>query len=248
MAARISERRLRIPVRYVDGAWELIFGGPVPVKDGAQAELELSRSSISEKTFLEKVETKAHHRVLEEGAPLLVGLTVKPESPPTKKLQDLLLPFGELSKQLGAATVDSDYRYDPYFVQIRLAGPTDRQARQFETVLGGLWLVTEGINAAGLASTTVILPSEVSDKPAKSLNHAYTRLSEIFETWRISHTGNIYQRILYKERNGKWYPLEVLRNRKLQQQEHQIAEAIWKAFMTSMTGDRNDMPRPQARS
>jgi hypothetical protein len=80
---------------------------------------------------------------------------------------------------------------------------------------------------------------------AGRINHAYTRLSEIYETWRISHTGNIYHRILYKERNGKWYPLDVLRNRKLQQQEHQIAEAIWEAFMTNMTGGRSDTPRPQ---
>jgi hypothetical protein len=185
------------------------------------------------------METKAYHKVLDQGAPLLVGLTVKSDNRPPKKLEDLLKPRGGLWNQLGAATFDPGYRYDHHFVQIRLAGPTDRQARQFGTVRGGLWLVTEGINATGLASTMVTLPSEVSDKPVQSLNHAYTRLSEIFEMWRISHTGNIYQRILYEERNGNWYPLDVLRNMKLQQQEHQIAEALWKAFMINMTAGRD---------
>jgi len=30
-------RRLRIPVRLVDGVWECAFGGAVPVNDGAEA-------------------------------------------------------------------------------------------------------------------------------------------------------------------------------------------------------------------
>ena len=34
----------------------------------------------------------------------------------------------------------------------------------------------------------------------------------VFEPWRKSHTGNIYGRIFYKEKNSKWYPIDVLRN------------------------------------
>jgi hypothetical protein len=55
------------------------------------------------------------------------------------------------------------------------------------------------------------------------LNHAYTKLSEVFETWRIAHTGNIYYRMLYRERNGIWYPLDILRNAALVNQEQEIA-------------------------
>jgi hypothetical protein len=238
MAARTVGRCLRIPVRYFDGLWEFEFGGPIPVEHGTQAELIVSRSSVSDKRFLERMESKAYHKILDEGAYLLVGLTVKPENQPPKELQDLLLPYEDLKKQLGARIVDPDYRYDPFFIQIQLAGPTGRQVQQFGTSLGGLWLVTEGINTSGLASTMVKLPTEVSDEPVRSLNHAYTKLSEIFETWRISHTGNIYQRILYRERNGRWYPLDVLRNRKLQQREHEIAKDLWKAFTEVMSGDR----------
>ena len=131
-----------------------------------------------------------------------------------------------------------DYRYDPYFVEVQLAGANDRQARLFGTRRGGLWLMTQGIEAVGLASATVKLPRDISADPVTSLNHAYTKLSELFETWRISHTGNIYKRILYREKNEKWYPLDVLRNRALQNAEHETAQALWNTFMARMTNAR----------
>jgi hypothetical protein len=99
--------------------------------------------------------------------------------------------------------------------------------------------VTEGIEAVGLASTTVRLSSEIADEPARSLNHAYTKLSEAFETWRISHTGNIYQHVLYREKNGKLFLLDVLRNRALQQAEHETAQSLWNTFMAKMTEARS---------
>jgi hypothetical protein len=132
-----------------------------------------------------------------------------------------------------------EYRYDPFFVEVHLAGPNDKQARQFDTSRGGPWLITEGIEGVGLASTRVKLPPEVPVDPVASLNHAYTKLSEAFETWRISHTGNIYKRVLHRERNEKWYPLDVLRNGALQQTEHETAQMLWNVFMAKMTGIRS---------
>jgi hypothetical protein len=82
---------------------------------------------------------------------------------------------------------------------------------------------------------TVILPKAISTKPVASLNHAYTKLSEILEAWRISHTGNIYNRVLYRERNGNWYPLDILRNAALVNQEQEIARKLWDDFMKKMS-------------
>ena len=70
-------RRLRVPVRFVDGLWECAFGGAVPVKNGTEAELVVPRTSISDKTFLKTMERKGRHKVLDEGTPLLVCLTIK---------------------------------------------------------------------------------------------------------------------------------------------------------------------------
>jgi hypothetical protein len=101
-----------------------------------------------------------------------------------------------------------------------------------------LWLLTKGANAVGLTSTTIKLSNEVSRHPVASLNHAFTKLSEIYEPWRISHTGNVYTRVLYKEKNGKWYPLDLLRNAALDRKEQEIAQALWFAFLARTT--RND--------
>jgi hypothetical protein len=234
-----SSRRLRIPVRFVDGFWECALGGAIPVKNDAEAELLVQRSSISDKTFLETMERKGRHQVIDEGTPLLVCLTIKPESPPSEKLRPLLKAYNSFRGAI--ATTFLDY-WNPgtiAFVEVKLAGPDTKQARLFDTDRGGLWLITEGVEAVGLASTTVVLPPDISDKPVASLNHAYTKLSETFETWRISHTGNIYARVLYQERNGTWYPLDILRNKALDKQEQEIARGLWDAFMEKMMTKTN---------
>src|SRR4029077_16289854 len=98
------------------------------------------------------MEAKASHKMLDEGTRLLVGVTVKPDKPPQAKLKPLLQPYDNLRKILGRPLLEPDYRYDPYFVEVQLAGPNDRQARLFGTRRGGLWLMTQGIEAVGLAS------------------------------------------------------------------------------------------------
>ena len=85
-----SSRRLRIPVRFIDGVWECAFGGAIPVKDDTQAELLVQRSSISDKIFLDTMERGGRHKVLDEGTTLLACLTIKPESPASEKLRPLL--------------------------------------------------------------------------------------------------------------------------------------------------------------
>ncbi len=45
-----------------------------------------------------------------------------------------------------------------------------------------------------------------------SVNQAYTRLSEHYETWRRSHTGNVFDKVYFEEQ-GTARPLDVLRTR-----------------------------------
>jgi hypothetical protein len=226
-------RRLHIPVRLAQGIWECALGGPVPAKDGTQAELIVERTSISDRAFLEMMERKGRHKVLDEGTPLLVCLTVKPESPPAGTLGTLLKHYKR--EMIAPEFLDSWNSGSPLtFIEVKLGGPDEKQTNLFGTDRGGLWLITQGLEAIGLASTTVLLPEPISDRQVTSLNHAYTKLSEIFETWRISHTGNIYKRVLYQERNNRWYPLDVLRNKALEKREKEIAKDIWEEFMAKM--------------
>jgi len=230
-------------MRWVDGVWEYSLGGQIPVKDGTEAELVVERGSISDMTFLERIEQKGHHQVLKEGTPLLVSLTVKPNSPPPEDLKPLLKCYNELRESIATEFLDIWSPETLTFVEVKLDAPDDRQARLFDTKQGGLWLVTRGLEAVGLTSTTVRIPQKISPDPVASLNHAYTKLSEAFETWRISHTGNIYTRVFYQESNHKWYPLDLLRNKALDKQEQKIAKELWDAFMAKMTPATNTSAR-----
>lgn len=229
-----ASRRLRIPMRFVDGHWECAFGGTVPVKEGSQAQFVIDRASISDQRFLQTLERKERHKVLDEGTALLVWLTIKPENPPPEALRPLLIPFRRFQGTIGTSDLD---RWNPVtaaFIEVRLGGPDSKQGRLFKTDRGGLWLITEGVEAVGLNSTTILLPNQISEKSVASLNHAYTKLSEIFETWRISHTGNIYSQVLYQEKSGTWYPLDILRGRTLAAKEQEIAWSLWATIRQRM--------------
>jgi len=227
--------RLSIPVQLVDGVWEFAMGGAVPVGAGALAELVVERRAILDRTFLKLMERRERHKVLDEGTPLLIGLTIKPSHPPPESLNPLLTSYWDIRSGIAAKFFKNISPQSQCFVEVRLAGPDAKQRKLFDTDRGGLWLVTEGLKATGLDSTTILLPPAVSDKPVASLNHAFTKLSEVFEPWRISHTGNVYTRVLYQERNGTWYPLDVLRNMTLDRQEHEIARDLWQAFLSRAT-------------
>lgn len=231
-----SPATLRIPVRLVDGIWEHDLGGKVPVKNDTKAELVVPRASISDKAFLKTMERKEKHKVLDEGTSLLVCMTIKSDVNIDDKHKPLLEYYSKLQKSI--AYLDHWSSGIIVFVRVRLDRPNDKQARLLGTSQGGLWLMTEGIRAVGLASTTVKLPDAISEEPVASLNHAYTKLSETFETWRISHTGNIYKRVLYQEKNETWYPLEVLRDNALAKQEQKIARDFWDDFMARMTSQQ----------
>ena len=47
------------------------------------------------------------------------------------------------------------------------------------------------------------------DKDAKSINHAYSLISRAYEPHRISHTGNVFSKVYYKDKY--WHPLKQLR-------------------------------------
>ena len=51
-------KRLKLPVRVVDGRWEFYFGGAIHVQDGAYAEIVVDTSAITDKDFVQRVTQK----------------------------------------------------------------------------------------------------------------------------------------------------------------------------------------------
>jgi len=243
MTQAVKPRRVRIPVRHVDGLWECALGGAVPVESGTEAELVVDADRIADKAFLKAMDSPVKHRVLGENASFLVALTVKPEAPPRAELAPFLRWYQSMQPPLAAEFLQPFNPATLCFVAVTLSKPDKRQAKSLDSQDGGLWLITQGLRTTAIVSTTVKLPPAVSEKPAASLNHALTKLSEVYETWRLAHTGNVYSRVFYQAKNERWYPLDVLRNATIEHQEQAIAGQLWDEFIRKMTALRKGTDR-----
>lgn len=213
-----SAERLRIPVRYVDGHWELAYGGAVKVKNGTGAELTIPREALDPE-LLKVLTLKRWIKVLEEGTELRVALSIRTEIPAEiKKVFQSTSIRPNVAGRLGS---------ESRFVPVWLGAPNKAQLNRKEEK-GGLWLALEGVKPRKLQSSAVILPKAVSLEPAISVNHAFTMLSEKLEPTRLAHTASIYQRVFYKEGDEFWYPLDDLRKKEMVVAERKIISALWK--------------------
>lgn len=219
---------IRIPVKLVNGKWVYLFGGDLPIKNDAVGDLVVLKSSVEDKKFLANLRRISNHKILDVGATLLVALTVKHPKGIHERLMKHLLPIDGEAPILGPQYYHTPRSGDTRFVKVTLGEPNERQKRKNPKENGGLWLNLEGDIPKGVITSTVLLPEGLSDKRADSLNHAFTMLSERYEPWRMSHTGNIYSRILYQEENKKWYPLSVLRNPSIASDENELILSHWK--------------------
>lgn len=231
MKKSTSGKLLRIPIRHVENQWECEYGGIVPVAPDAKGDLLINSRSIIDKSFLHRMTAKSSMKVLDQGTTLLAYVATKDKAKLTEEQKTYLISWKSKKHEIATEHIDNWNSGDLSLVAVFIEGPTDRQGRKFETIEGGLWLLTEGPRAVGLQSTQIRLPEIVSKDPVSSLNHAFTKLSETYEPWRISHTGNVYQRFLYKEKDDKWYPIEFLRNAALAKKEQEIAYQLWQDFM-----------------
>lgn len=218
---------IRVPVKLVDGHLEYFYGGLLPVKNGTVGDLLVSKDAIDDKEFLATLQRKSAHKILDSDTELLVALTIKQASALDANLVRHLLPNDGKQIPLGDTYYYTERSPQTKFVRIKIVGPTERQKKTDPKEKGGVWLHLEGLLAKGITTSTVKIPDEVSTTPADSLNHAFTLLSEKYEPWRKSHTGNIYDRILYKEKSGKWYPLDVLRSAAIAKDEHELIREQW---------------------
>ena len=159
---------------------------------------------------------------------------VKPEAPRTDNLARHLVPCRDVTVQMPPLEIFGISFVASHFVEVEIAPPTKRQQLDLGTLDGGLWLLLSGTRTEAIRSNAIILPSDIADKPAQSLNHALTILSEVYERWRISHTGNIYERVFYRTTDDRWFPLGVLREAARGEHEELIAGRLWESFLERM--------------
>jgi hypothetical protein len=133
---------------------------------------------------------------------------------------------------LGSGFFSDYWRNGTSFVEIKVLPSTPSSGVGSKLTSGGVWLVFDGTEPKGVISGKIELPKDVSPKPVNSLNHAFTKLSEAYEPWRISHTGNIYLNIFYREHNNIWYPLETLRDAACANAEQTLLKKGWEEIMS----------------
>ena len=176
------EKHLRIGVRFDGAKFVLLDGSALPVlSKDAVADLVLAPESIVD------VNVRAHFlgevlvQILEEHSHILIG--VSPTMVEDLKSDDLIRP--------DVFPIASDY----WFVWVRLEADLKLQVR--------------GDQEARLCPCVCAIPS--LDKKAQSLNHAFTLISEAYETLRRSHSGNVFERVYAQVTAGKWQTLDEIR-------------------------------------
>jgi len=187
--------KVTVPVKRVGERWEFFYGGDVPAKEGSFAQLTLEAAHITNPQFREHVARELTVKILEEGTPLGVALSDQVSGPPKPYWPDLR----PIRAPAGTTRVE----------RIHLGPSRLRSAaaqQDSDHLRGGLWLKLKGLERSELRGSTVLMPPGFAQREAVSLNHAFTRLSQTYETHRISNTGNVYTRFLYQERDGPVAP------------------------------------------
>lgn len=227
MTGIFSKNPIRIPIKLVDGQWEFFYGGPIPVRNGTVGDLLVDKNAVENKEFLDLLKRKSKYKILDAGTELYVSLTIRRDTPLEPKLKDTIIQMNDVRSKLGEDFYFTARSDDTKFIPIEIGEAAPLPNELLPSSEGGVWLCLQGTQPTGISTSRVYLPEAVSKEPLESLNHAFTMLSEVYEPWRKSHTGNIYDRVLYKENNGFWYPLNVLRNAAIARDEHELIRDHW---------------------
>jgi len=184
------EHKISLPVQFLDGELTYLGGLPLPrIRERAVLDLVVPARDLLDRDF----------------AALLLDTRVV----------NLLPANTVLFASVRADSIPSDLQ--PH------AHPTSPHASLDPTVGAGLaWVAIRldtplplrvgGGTHPELLDCTCTIPA-LSDREARSVNHAYTLISEAFEPRRRSHTGNVFQRVYLPEAELSWISLGRLRDR-----------------------------------
>ena len=212
-----GSRRISLPMQRVNGQWEFLYGGDVPLRDGAIADLVVNMDSIQDRDFLKLISQELSVEVLPMGAPLLVALSDRGYA-----LQQ--------AEPTGMPNIPLQYRPPgcTRFVTVHIGPKNKRQNDLFAEDEGGRWLRQIGLDRCELECSPIQMPEGFPKKVAQSPNHAFTMLSEQYEPHRLSHTGNAYTHFFYPETDGQWLPLSVLRDGVFKRAERSLIDQAWR--------------------
>ncbi len=178
---------VRLPVRFRDGKWELLTGGPLPaIKDGTVGDIEIAAHRITDGRVREALTEWHAAPLLTAGSEVFVHIDNRRGDPRAASLD---IP-------------DPPSSTAPAYVPVHLKED--------------LFLRWRPSLRPTLAVCWVHIPALPEATP-NSLNEAYTLISEEFEPHRRSHTGNVFKKVFVRgadasiSTGSEWFPLGFLR-------------------------------------
>jgi hypothetical protein len=177
------EKHLRIGARFDGNRFVLVDGSPLPaLSEDSVVELILAPESILDSTARARFLEEMAVTILEKESRVFFGVSATMVS--NMKAVGLISP--------NVLQIISEY----WFVEGQLDAT--------------LMLQVRGDQEARLSPCPCTIPS--LNRTADSLNHAFTLISEAFETKRRSHSGNVFERVYTQVTAGKWQALDELRS------------------------------------
>jgi len=227
-------RTHRFTVKMVDGQLELDVGVAIPLAEGAEAEIRIAERHITDHALVAKLNEVKPFKVFPAGTELVAMLSGAELNEVPEAFRSAYLPDDFGRYELGLWFERWHRNSNRKFVRMTIGpGPTGLLPAMDEHQ-SGLWFLVRGRRVEGMRSSPIKLPDCIPDGPASSVNHAYTLLSQTLEPWRKAHTGNVYEQVLYKEGNGRWYPLSFLRENRELEEGQTVAKDHWDRFLMDM--------------
>ena len=179
------EAEVRIPIRILSGRVTYFYGGPLPgLKEGTVGELVVPRHAVKDLEIVDVLEAHIVAEALAAESVILIGVAVGG------------VPFRLRNKVMHADKLRIASPGGLCFVGVELLEPLEIRFR--------------GSKKAVLEAARCRIPALGCH--ARSVNEAYTRISETFEPERRSHTGNVFLKGFYLD-GDEWRPLHDLRRR-----------------------------------
>lgn len=208
------ERTIRIPLRVVEGEFKPFYGSTMPrLVDGAIVDLVIPEYALRADDFA-RFQAERSVQLFPKDSELMIGLR-----PPGR------IPYTLCTREdLGKSRVVSSHRA---FACVKL--------------LEGLTLCLRRGKRAFLRQSACEVPALGLEAEAKSLNDAYTLLSQKYEPDRRSHTGNVFREALYWDESQEfWRWLDDLRIQKEEEFEQELAANDREAGNHSASDKAND--------
>lgn len=153
-------------------------------KDEFHAELILSEQNFVDKEVFNTLAAETEVDLLPAGTRLLINIALK-ELLSNEKLRNRIITDEKPRPNANGGFVEA-------------------------SLVKNLKLRLRGSKKAQLIDTPVYIPA--LDETAKSVNHAYTRVSEEFEPWRLSNTANVFSKVYWLDAEANaWRPLDARR-------------------------------------